>query len=325
MLEELRELGTREIYMAGGGEPFMHPRIMDIIRTVKRLGFTLFVNTNFTLVDRNRARELVDLGVDHLTVSVWAGTAPVYALVHPNKTEETFEDIRATLQYLNSIKKGPPFVKLYQVISSLNFHEIPEMVQLARETGSESLEYTLVDVMPGATESLLLDEAERLRAVELLERAKEMAAAGPELYGVELFERRLRNCDSTVGHHDSDIVHSMPCTIGWTFARIMPDGSVNPCLKAHRIPTGSIIHQSFGQIWNGLPQREFRRQTNVFEKSGAFFRQIGNDPDAECGCVKSCDDIRRNQTTFERIQALSWWRRRQLERAARTVDQGDEE
>ena len=322
VLEELWDLGTREIYMAGGGEPFMHPRIMDIIRTVKRLGFTLFVNTNFTLVDRDRARELVELGVDHLTVSVWAGTAPVYALVHPNKTEETFEDIRSTLQYLNSIKTGAPLVKLYQVISSLNFHEIPEMVRFARETGSESLEYTLVDVMPGATECLLLDEAERVRAVELLQEATSMAEGGPGIYGLDLFERRLSNSASTAGQHDSDVIHSMPCTIGWTFARIMPDGSVNPCLKAHRIPTGSILHQSFNQIWNGRPQRDFRRHTNVFEKKGPFFQQIGNDPSAECGCVKSCDDIRRNQTTFERIQALPWWRRRLLARAARKLGKG---
>jgi MoaA/NifB/PqqE/SkfB family radical SAM enzyme len=318
LLDELWGMGTREIYMAGGGEPFMHPDIMGIVRRIKEIGFTLFINTNFTLVDRDRARELVDLGVDHLTVSVWAGSAETYSLVHPNKTEETFHRICDVLRFVNSTKSVRPFVKLYQVISCLNYHEIPRMVELARETGCESLEYTLVDTMPGATESLLLNDSERRRAVELLAQARS-EAEGVEIFNVELFERRISNVDSVEGAHDSDFIHSIPCTIGWTFSRILPDGNVNACLKAHRIPVGNILEQSFSEIWNSEAQRNFRRHTNVLEKKDPFFRQIGNDPNAECGCVKSCDDIGRNLHTLEAIQALSPLQRRVLRQAAQKL------
>lgn len=52
-------MGTREIYFTGGGEPFMHPRILDIMRFIKRRGIHLDMSTNFTLVDASVAEQLV--------------------------------------------------------------------------------------------------------------------------------------------------------------------------------------------------------------------------------------------------------------------------
>jgi hypothetical protein len=156
--------------------------------------------------------------------------------------------------------------------------------------------------------------------LELLAEAKAVAECdGVRLFNVELFERRLGNADSSHGAHDSDFIHSLPCTIGWTFSRILPDGNVNACLKAHRIPVGNIFTSSFRDIWNSEAQRSFRRHTNVLAKRDPFFRQIGNDPTVECGCVKSCDDIGRNQHTAEALAALSPLKRRVLELAARRL------
>ncbi|MFA5272450.1 MAG: radical SAM protein, partial [Candidatus Omnitrophota bacterium] len=89
LMDNLSEMGTQEIYFSGGGEPFCHPRIMDILAYAKKKGFVCYVNTNFTLLDKDKINKLVDLGVDHLTVSIWAATAEVYAKTHPNKTEGT--------------------------------------------------------------------------------------------------------------------------------------------------------------------------------------------------------------------------------------------
>ncbi|MEE8480277.1 MAG: radical SAM protein, partial [Desulfobacterales bacterium] len=35
LIDELDELGVRAIYFTGGGEPFMHPQILDIMRHIK--------------------------------------------------------------------------------------------------------------------------------------------------------------------------------------------------------------------------------------------------------------------------------------------------
>jgi len=98
----------------------------------------------------------------------------------------------------------------------------------------------------------------------------------------------------------------MPCYIGWLFARIIPNGEIHSCLKAHRIPTGSLYLNRFSEIWNSEKQVYFRKKTLAYKKSDLFFRLIGNDPNIkEVGCYKSCDDIGRNTWMHNRMKMLS--------------------
>ena len=99
--------------------------------------------------------------------------------------------------------------------------------------------------------------------------------------------------------------HCFPCTIGWSFLRVMPDGKVTSCLKSHRIPIGNLNEERLLDMWYNKQQREFRRRTNVLEKRDPWFSQIGNDPSAACGCEKSCDDLGRNLAMDRRVKAMS--------------------
>jgi len=312
LLDELHTIGTKDIYFSGGGEPFMHPQIMQILEYAKKSGFTCLVNTNFTLLDKEKIKKLVNLGVDHLTVSTWAATAGTYASTHPNKNEDTFRQIVENLRFLNQIKQKTPHITLYNVISSINCHELKGMIALAKDTGSESAEFTLIDTIPGKTDKLILNP-EQIEEVE--RQAKEIAQGmdtngyfdGIEVCRFDSFLRRISSSpDLARATYDRNIIDSMPCCIGWCFSRIMANGDVNACLKAHRIPVGNLYQQSFHRIWNGKKQRNFRKKTLVYEKKDPFFRLIGNDPDIkESGCYKSCDDISRNIDIHNRIISLT--------------------
>jgi hypothetical protein len=43
----------------------------------------------------------------------------------------------------------------------------------------------------------------------------------------------------------------------------------------------------------------------VLEKRDPWFSNIGNDPEAACGCEKSCDDLGRNLAMDRRVHAMS--------------------
>ena len=313
LLDELNNMGTREIYFAGGGEPFMHPHFMDILETVKHYGMVAHINTNLTLVDRRKAEKMISSEVDHLTISLWAGTAETYSKTHPNKPEETFDQIMGVLGHLVSMKGDRPFIKLYNVISKINYHEINEMVDLALDTGAESVEFTMVDVIPGYTDSLLLSEQERLRLVdecylvqEKVDRLNKTREKKLILFRFDEFIRRISSEDTTDGNYDKNAIDSIPCYVGWFFVRILPDGNVNSCLKSHRIPVGNIYDQDFRAIWISEKQAEFRQKTLVFKKNDPYFALIGNDPSAQVGCYKSCDNLGHNQHVHERIKSLGW-------------------
>lgn len=311
-LDEVVRLGAKEIYYAGGGEPFMHPKIMDILTCTKKLGLICYVNTNFTLIDKERAMQLVDLKLDHLTVSVWAGTARTYTATHPNKNEETFYKIKESLKFLNSLKGSvkKPYIKVYHVISNINYHEILEMVDFALDTRSESLEFTVIDTIPGATDKLLLSEEQAKEALikcDILKSRlkREEFTNRLEILNFEHFYRRLSSAFAGEGQYDKGLLDGLPCYVGWTFARILADGNVNSCLKSHRFPVGNICDEKFSVIWNSARQREFRKNALRPKEDNPFFSFIGNDPSLKLGCYKSCDDIGRNLNTRSKILSLS--------------------
>lgn len=310
LIDELSRMGTRHIYYAGGGEPFMHPQIMEIIRHTKKRGLECYINTNFTLVDEKRARELAAEGVDSLTVSVWAGTAGMYALTHPSKNEGTFLKIKETLRYLNEIKRKRPFIKIYNVIFNKNYQEIEAMVDFALETRSEAIEFTVIDTIPAKTDSLLLNDSEKKALLESCSGIKKRYENnGPvnkiKLLSFEQFMRRISSNGSKSAEYDSDVIGKIPCYAGWAFVRILADGNVNSCLKSHRFPVGNIFKEEFGSIWNNNLQRLFREKTFKMKQDDPFFSLIGNDPDSRMGCFKSCDNMGHNMDLHGRFISLS--------------------
>jgi anaerobic magnesium-protoporphyrin IX monomethyl ester cyclase len=304
-IDELADMGTSELFFSGGGEPFMHPDILSIIKYAKGRGLHCSINTNFTKVDGLTAKKLADLSVDALTVSVWAATPKTYALTHPNKDEATFHRIKSTLRLLNHIKNasGKPYVKVYNVISNLNYRELEAMVEFAEETGCHCVEFTVVDTIPGATEQLLLSKEERR---EVLQQCQKIKARKNkiEISNLDHFIRRLSDQSADSAQYDSGLVGRSPCYVGWVFSRIMSNGDVNFCLKAHRIPVGNLYKNSFYEIWHSEEQGRCRNKALQKDLSDPFFKGIGNDENCSMGCYKSCDNLGHNALISASIEAM---------------------
>jgi len=318
-------MGTRDIYMAGGGDPIVYPWLKETVEHAKSHGMTVAVNTNFALADEHFCDWACAVGLDDMTISVWAGHEAGYDATHPNKKPEDFHALKRRIRYLNDRKRAQgrgPTVKLYQVVSNLNWTEFDAMYDLVEETGSDAVEYTVVDTVPGHTDVLLFDDDARrslLARSEALQARLERRGEAHRLFGFDHWLRRLRTEGVTEGLGDASIVHTFPCTIGWTFLRVMPDGKVTSCLKSHRIPIGNLNDERLLTMWNNGRQREFRRRTNVREKRDPWFSNIGNDPDVACGCEKSCDDLGRNLATWRRIEQLSGPERALVRHASRVL------
>jgi radical SAM superfamily enzyme YgiQ (UPF0313 family) len=310
-IRELADMGTQQIYFAGGGEPFMHPQFMDLVALTKKLGMGCHINTNFSLVTDDHIDQLIDLEVDFLILSFWAASSEVYRSTHPNKRGDEFDQIKDKLCKLTSKKQDAPRIKIYNVMLTHNYHEVEAMIEFALETGVEEVEFAVTDIVPGKTDELILSLDQRNSMLEPIARLKETVPydyvwhdgsyifSWPDgkrltVFKLEHFVRRLLNPDAESGDYDSDIIKRIPCYIGWTFTRIMANGDINACLKAHRMPMGNLYEQSFTEIWNGALQREFRRKAIVEGKDDPYFSRIGNDPSAEIGCYRGCDDITRN-------------------------------
>jgi radical SAM protein with 4Fe4S-binding SPASM domain len=303
--DDLRDLGTEEIYFAGGGEPLVHPRAWDALREALHRGFTASLHTNFSLVDDDGVDRLIRLGVHHVTVSLWAGTREAYAATHPGTDPETFDQVTQRLRDLNRRRIDRPRTKLYHVLTRENADDVAAMVDLAADLGCDAVEWAVADVIPGHTDAFGIAPDQASAVLDVLRPLASRAPwRSPRPLGIETTITRLEAL-AAGRPADSALVHEQPCFAGWNYARVMADGRVIPCLKAHRVPSGNIHDEPFSAIWSGARQAAFRRAARRVRKEGPFFASIGNDPNAACGCELGCDNHAENRRAGDRLQGLT--------------------
>lgn len=321
VFDDLSQMGgLRQVKIVGGGEPFMHPDILHIIEYIKNKDkdIQIDINTNFSLVDKEVAERLLELEVDSLTVSLWAGTPEVYTAVHPNQTEHTFDRIKNILKFISEtkrVKNSPrPRVTFHNVIFNLNYENIREMLKFALDVGANDIQFVPVDTVKDRTEILLLNDAEREALLACLYGIREcydsitcqyVSRDGglirlPDFNG---FIRRIEKLNISTGVYDEEIVEEFPCYAGWLFARIMATGDVVPCCKGHRMRMGNIYKNRFKEIWLSGTYNEFRRNGLSLAKKHPYFSTIGNNADAKTGCY-NCDNLWQNIPMHKRITTL---------------------
>ena len=150
------------ILVLSGGEPLYRSDIFQLARyaTDKRLRVALA--TNGTLVTKDVARMIVDAGVKRVSISLDGADA---------RTHDSFRGIPgafdAAVHGLRNLKALGMSVQINMTIARHNAHQLPEVLQLARNLGADALHtFLLVPVGCGvdiAEEQMVpTDEYERM-------------------------------------------------------------------------------------------------------------------------------------------------------------------
>ena len=306
LVKELKDMGVKNIHLSGGGEPFIHPHIMEIIEYIKANGIRCEITTNFTLVDRPRILRLLDTRVDFISVSLWAARPETYVKLHPGKTERDFEEIIDNITFMMQTKNNFNFnknigLRLCNVISNLNYQEIEQMIDLAERVSADSYLFQVMDPIKGYTDKLLLSQEERqnlLREVNLLmpKITRLYGQTGINVNELNEFMRRLNSEYASVAKYDKEAMKQSPCCVGWFFSRITADGNVNFCLKTDEYPLGNLYKNSFKEIWNSREYNRFRK--NIFS------REI--DPYRPLRCETTCDNRQQNIDANNKLKNLNF-------------------
>jgi len=321
VFDDLAEMGgLKQVKLVGGGEPFMHPDILKIVEYIKNKdrNIQIDINTNFSLVDEKIAERLLELEVDSLTISLWAGTPETYSAVHPNQTKHTFYKIRDILKFIFERKKAKnscrPRIIFHDVVLNLNYKDVGQMLKFALEVGADDIQFVPMDLVKGRTEALLLNDIERKGLLDSLYTIRKNYDSKSFQYiskdngsivlsDFDGFIRRTEKLDTTTGVYDEEIIEEVPCYVGWLFARIMTTGNVVPCCKGHRMHMGNIYKNRFRDIWFSHVYNKFRYNGINLPKSHPYFSKIGNDAVTKTGCY-NCDNLWQNIPMHRRIAQL---------------------
>ncbi|MCP5082333.1 MAG: radical SAM protein [Alphaproteobacteria bacterium] len=125
-MRKLRDLGTLALEFTGG-EPLLHPKIIDFVGSAQRMGFwQIMMISNAFLLNREKIKRLNGAGLQHLQISVDG--------VEPNETtNKVLKSLRRRLELLAEIANFK--VTLSSVIGSANDSQTLEVLKFAKSLG----------------------------------------------------------------------------------------------------------------------------------------------------------------------------------------------
>ncbi len=144
-MEELPNLKT--VHFGGFGEPLSHPRMIDMIRTCKELGYAVEMITNGSLLTSEVAAQLIDIGLDYIYVSLDGPDDDSFSRIRPGAS---FEDVTRNIRMLQTLKKKmnklTPQLGIEFVATKTNFNKLPMMRSIIDDLGANR--FVISNVLP---------------------------------------------------------------------------------------------------------------------------------------------------------------------------------
>ena len=247
LLDGIQRLGGFEsVILSGMGEPFLHPRISDVIHAVKSRGLHLTIISNLVA---DAARTLAPLA-DDLLVGIHAVTLPTYQAFHPGWGQAHWERLHETL---DACREGGARCKHVHAICATNAHELVDMIRLGARTKAVQVNFKLASLGKG-TEQVSLSDSQR---EQLMSRDLPLAEAEAERLGVRHTLPLLRD-QLAAGGRATAPIDRVGCWVGFDYARIAADGTILYCCSPE-VEVGRLSSPGdFARLWRGSEWQALR-------------------------------------------------------------------
>jgi len=132
------------------GEPFLHPRVFDMIRYLSDRRIATMVSTNgHFLSDSDTAARLTAAGLSTLIISLSGASQETYKQYHRGGDLATVrESVRQVIRARNNAGRRTPVIILRFLVMEHNRHELVAMKRLRRELGADACEFRTVNWRP---------------------------------------------------------------------------------------------------------------------------------------------------------------------------------
>ena len=124
--------GLQHIELQGEGEPLVHPQFFTMVGAAKRLYAAARVSTitNGSLLSPTNVRSIVELGIDHLSVSMESTRPEVFWQLRRGHLETVLQGIRALLEARQAACSARPLIGLAVTVLRRTVTEVPDLLRL---------------------------------------------------------------------------------------------------------------------------------------------------------------------------------------------------
>jgi MoaA/NifB/PqqE/SkfB family radical SAM enzyme len=243
-----------------GGEPVMEERFLDILSYANKFFHTSIASNGTLLGDRQLVKKLADCGTRNVFVSLDGATAESHDFIRGNGS------FKKSLKGIQNCVANPWLkVGINMVVTQRNYHEVQQVLDLARELGVNSFNhYNFIPTGRGKEDFANdLTSQQREDLLNLLAdnhfRRKEsglnIISTAPQ-YARVIYERSGQK-SSGVFHYTADnatsitgiIEYAGGCGAGRVYAAVQPNGIMTPCVFMPNVPIGNLRERRFIDIW----------------------------------------------------------------------------
>jgi radical SAM protein with 4Fe4S-binding SPASM domain len=244
-----------------GGEPLLRRDIFEIIETIGRRGFDIYLLSNGTLMSREKAAVLAGLGVRGVQVSMEG----------PEEIHDSIRGKGAFAEAANGIGNllaAGLKVTINATLSEVNSGDFLSLPELAGALGVQKLGFSRL--VPSGRGSGLLDKMiGRGKVKEIYEKIFSSKTEGLEIVTGDPVASQM-SCAAGGGS-----VATGGCAAGISGLTFLPDGTIVPCRRLF-VPIGNIREDRIREVWATSPVLEALRDKGRYKgKCGRCVRWSG--------------------------------------------------
>lgn len=264
-VREMGCLGVKSIMYAGEGEPLLHKGVAEIVSATKEAGIDVAFTTNGVFMERIFP---VLSDISWIKVSINAGTADTYEIVHRKSEIGDFEKVLENIKKAVQIKRK----NNYDCVIGVQIVVLPEnedeILLLARKLSAAGADYLVIKPYSphplGGDEAIKIEDLgyEKPGFLVSLEWVEQHVTS--KRFKVIVRCNAFRNVVSEKEHYD----RCLSTPIFWGY--ITAQGDVYSCsvyLGDERFKLGNINEQSFQDIWEGEKRRQNWEMMKDFDAS----------------------------------------------------------
>ncbi len=263
VVEELAELGVREVTLIGG-EAYLRDDFILVIRAIRDAGMLATLTTGGYNLGRARAEAMVEAGVNSVSVSI-DGLQPHHD--HLRQRKGSWARAVAALDHLRAAGSA---VTANTQINGLTFRDLPATLEQLAPHGIHSwqIQVTVAHGRAGDHPEILLQPFQYLELFEdlevVLQRCRELDIVLTPANSLGYFgPLALRQSLGGLGHYGG-------CQAGIATIALESDGMVKNCpsLGGRNNVGGSWREHGLEALWKRAPELTYMRRRTAAESWG---------------------------------------------------------
>jgi len=235
-----------------GGEPFLRPDFFAILEEMIGAGFDCYVLSNGTIINKERAQTLADLGVRGVQVSM-EGPAGIHDAIRGRGS------FRASREGVKNLLAAGVNVSLNATLSRLNAAAFMDLAGIAASWGVAELGYSRL-VPSGQGQAMLTQMLEPQEVKTLYEEILSLDVKGLKISTGDPMAAQM---SVPPAGEDLGDIPAGGCAAGVAGLTILADGTITPCRRLP-IPLGRAGEDSLREIWATAPVLEQLRDRSRY-------------------------------------------------------------